>query len=115
MLLMFILLLHIRLMMLVILMKWQVLHNIAVAEYFRDGCTDPQKLLDVLEKVKGPDRGAHPDQRRGESRVRSGAPWHTRVHQSPHLRTRCGMRPRSKEMQCSKLHLVVVPNAFGID
>eukprot|EP01018_Ginkgo_biloba_P037330 Gb_09722 [translate_table: standard] len=30
----------------------KVLHNIAVAEYFRDGCTDPQKLLDVLEKVK---------------------------------------------------------------
>ncbi|KAG6549039.1 hypothetical protein Mapa_009482 [Marchantia paleacea] len=31
----------------------KVLHNIAVAEYNRDGCTDPQKLLDVLAKVKG--------------------------------------------------------------
>nr|CAD1823108.1 unnamed protein product [Ananas comosus var. bracteatus] len=30
----------------------KVLHNIAVAEYFRDGCPDPKKLLDVLEKVK---------------------------------------------------------------
>lgn len=29
-----------------------MLHNIAVAEYFRDGCTDPQKLLDILLKVK---------------------------------------------------------------
>ncbi|CAM6122213.1 unnamed protein product [Calypogeia fissa] len=31
----------------------KVLHNIAVAEYYRDGCTEPQKLLDVLAKVKG--------------------------------------------------------------
>ncbi|XP_043724581.1 CCR4-NOT transcription complex subunit 10-like isoform X1 [Telopea speciosissima] len=30
----------------------KVLHNIAVAEYFRDGCYDPRKLLDVLNKVK---------------------------------------------------------------
>ncbi|XP_073004163.1 uncharacterized protein [Typha latifolia] len=30
----------------------KVLHNIAVAEYFRDGCPDPRKLLDVLGKVK---------------------------------------------------------------
>ncbi|ONK70336.1 uncharacterized protein A4U43_C05F32680 [Asparagus officinalis] len=30
----------------------KVLHNLAVAEYFRDGCTDPRKLLDVLNKVK---------------------------------------------------------------
>lgn len=31
---------------------WQVIHNIAVAEYFRDGCSDPRKLLEVLNKVK---------------------------------------------------------------
>ncbi|XP_042441029.1 CCR4-NOT transcription complex subunit 10-like isoform X1 [Zingiber officinale] len=30
----------------------KVLHNIAVAEYFRDGCTDPRNLLDALNKVK---------------------------------------------------------------
>ncbi|XP_042480221.1 CCR4-NOT transcription complex subunit 10-like [Macadamia integrifolia] len=30
----------------------KVLHNLAVAEYFRDGCSDPRKLLDVLNKVK---------------------------------------------------------------
>ncbi|KAG1327921.1 CCR4-NOT transcription complex subunit 10 [Cocos nucifera] len=30
----------------------KVLHNIAVAEYFHDGCSDPAKLLDVLNKVK---------------------------------------------------------------
>lgn len=30
----------------------KVLHNIAVAECFRDGCSDPRKLLDVLSKVK---------------------------------------------------------------
>ncbi|MCO5555539.1 hypothetical protein L7F22_009084 [Adiantum nelumboides] len=30
----------------------KVLHNIAVVEYFRDGCSDPQKLLDLLSKVK---------------------------------------------------------------
>jgi CCR4-NOT transcription complex subunit 10 len=28
-------------------------HNIAVAEYYRDGCSDPQKLLEVLVQVKG--------------------------------------------------------------
>ncbi|KAG6492957.1 hypothetical protein ZIOFF_047928 [Zingiber officinale] len=28
----------------------QVLHNIVVAEYFRDGCTDPRNLLDALNK-----------------------------------------------------------------
>ncbi|XP_077215128.1 uncharacterized protein LOC143849810 isoform X2 [Tasmannia lanceolata] len=31
----------------------KVVHNIAVAEYFRDGCFDPRKLLEVLNKVKG--------------------------------------------------------------
>lgn len=30
----------------------KVLHNIAVAEYFRDGCSDPRCLLDVFHKVK---------------------------------------------------------------
>ncbi|XP_048227653.1 CCR4-NOT transcription complex subunit 10 isoform X2 [Ricinus communis] len=30
----------------------KVLHNIAIAEYFRDGCSDPKKLLDVLNNVK---------------------------------------------------------------
>ncbi|KAJ4959212.1 hypothetical protein NE237_026323 [Protea cynaroides] len=30
----------------------KVVHNIAVAEYFRDGCSDPRKLLEVLNKVK---------------------------------------------------------------
>jgi hypothetical protein len=32
--------------------SWQVRHNIAVAEYYRDGCTNPQKLLEVLAQVK---------------------------------------------------------------
>lgn len=30
----------------------KVLHNIAIAEYFRDGCSDPKKLLEVLNSVK---------------------------------------------------------------
>ncbi|KAK6941696.1 hypothetical protein RJ641_027073 [Dillenia turbinata] len=30
----------------------KVLHNIAIAEYFRDGCSDPRKLLEALNKVK---------------------------------------------------------------
>ncbi|XVE63680.1 hypothetical protein DITRI_Ditri07aG0039000 [Diplodiscus trichospermus] len=30
----------------------KVLHNIAIAEFFRDGCSDPKKLLDVLNHVK---------------------------------------------------------------
>ncbi|XP_010250204.1 PREDICTED: CCR4-NOT transcription complex subunit 10-B-like [Nelumbo nucifera] len=30
----------------------KVLHNIAVAEYFQEGCFDPRKLLEVLNKVK---------------------------------------------------------------
>lgn len=30
----------------------KVLHNIAIAEYFRDGCSDPKKLLEVLNYVK---------------------------------------------------------------
>ncbi|KAK1316859.1 hypothetical protein QJS10_CPA05g01388 [Acorus calamus] len=30
----------------------KVLHNIVVSEYFRDGCSDPRKLLDVFNKVK---------------------------------------------------------------
>ncbi|KAI3410608.1 uncharacterized protein J3R85_018695 [Psidium guajava] len=30
----------------------KVLHNIAVAEYFRDGCSDPRRLLEVLDNVK---------------------------------------------------------------
>lgn len=30
----------------------KVLHNIAIAEYFRDGCSDPKKLLEVLNNVK---------------------------------------------------------------
>uniref|UniRef100_A0A2P2L4Z7 CCR4-NOT transcription complex subunit 10 n=2 Tax=Rhizophora mucronata TaxID=61149 RepID=A0A2P2L4Z7_RHIMU len=30
----------------------KVLHNIAIAEYFRDGCSNPRKLLDVLNNVK---------------------------------------------------------------
>ncbi|MBA0754850.1 hypothetical protein Gogos_020147, partial [Gossypium gossypioides] len=29
-----------------------VLHNIAIAEFFRDGCSDPKKLLEVLNNVK---------------------------------------------------------------
>lgn len=31
---------------------FQILHNIAVAEYFRDGCPDARKLLAILNKVK---------------------------------------------------------------
>lgn len=30
----------------------KVLHNIAIAEYCREGCTEPEKLLRVLSKVK---------------------------------------------------------------
>ncbi|CAI0542767.1 unnamed protein product [Linum tenue] len=30
----------------------KVLHNIAIAEYFRDGCSNPKKLLDLLNSVK---------------------------------------------------------------
>lgn len=30
----------------------KILHNIAIAEYFRDGCTDPKKLLEALNNVK---------------------------------------------------------------
>ncbi|KAE7998931.1 hypothetical protein FH972_003424 [Carpinus fangiana] len=30
----------------------KVLHNIAISEYFRDGCSDPKKLLEVLNSVK---------------------------------------------------------------
>ncbi|KAF7806430.1 CCR4-NOT transcription complex subunit 10 isoform X1 [Senna tora] len=30
----------------------KVLHNIAIAEYFRDGCSDPRKLIEVLNGVK---------------------------------------------------------------
>ncbi|XP_056163505.1 uncharacterized protein LOC130136922 isoform X1 [Syzygium oleosum] len=33
------------------LKMYQVLHNIAVAEYFRDGCSDPRRLLEVLNNV----------------------------------------------------------------
>ncbi|KAE8687101.1 36.4 kDa proline-rich protein-like [Hibiscus syriacus] len=30
----------------------KILHNIAIAEFFRDGCSDPKKLLEVLSNVK---------------------------------------------------------------
>ncbi|KAK8660909.1 hypothetical protein V6N13_051816 [Hibiscus sabdariffa] len=30
----------------------KVLHNIAIAEFFRDGCSNPKKLLEVLNNVK---------------------------------------------------------------
>lgn len=30
----------------------KILHNIAIVEYFRDGCTDPKKLLEALNNVK---------------------------------------------------------------
>ncbi|KAK8523561.1 hypothetical protein V6N13_113507 [Hibiscus sabdariffa] len=30
----------------------KVLHNIAIAEFFRDGCSDPKKLLEILNNVK---------------------------------------------------------------
>ncbi|XP_054821249.1 uncharacterized protein LOC129320092 [Prosopis cineraria] len=30
----------------------KVLHNIAIAEFFRDGCSDPQKLIELLNGVK---------------------------------------------------------------
>lgn len=30
----------------------KVIHNIVVAEYFKDGCSDPRKVLEVLNKVK---------------------------------------------------------------
>uniref|UniRef100_A0A5B6ZS72 Putative CCR4-NOT transcription complex subunit 10 n=1 Tax=Davidia involucrata TaxID=16924 RepID=A0A5B6ZS72_DAVIN len=30
----------------------KILHNIAITEYFQDGCSDPKKLLEVLNNVK---------------------------------------------------------------
>ncbi|XP_057415826.1 uncharacterized protein LOC130710537 isoform X2 [Lotus japonicus] len=30
----------------------KVLHNIAIAEFFRDGCSDPKKLLEVIKGIK---------------------------------------------------------------
>ncbi|KAK7264886.1 hypothetical protein RJT34_32499 [Clitoria ternatea] len=30
----------------------KVLHNIAIAEFFRDGCSDPKKLLEVINSIK---------------------------------------------------------------
>lgn len=30
----------------------KILHNIAIAEYFQDGCSDPKRLLEVLTNVK---------------------------------------------------------------
>ncbi|KAI5416153.1 uncharacterized protein LOC127073506 isoform X2 [Lathyrus oleraceus] len=30
----------------------KVLHNIAIAEFFRDGCSDPKKLLEVIYNIK---------------------------------------------------------------
>ncbi|TKY54817.1 CCR4-NOT transcription complex subunit 10 [Spatholobus suberectus] len=30
----------------------KVLHNIAIAEFFRDGCSDPKKLLEVINGIK---------------------------------------------------------------
>ncbi|XP_073219481.1 uncharacterized protein [Cicer arietinum] len=30
----------------------KVLHNIAIAEFFRDGCSDPKKLLEVINNIK---------------------------------------------------------------
>ncbi|CAI8610411.1 unnamed protein product [Vicia faba] len=30
----------------------KVLHNIAIAEFFRDGCSDPKKLLEVIYSIK---------------------------------------------------------------
>jgi len=31
---------------------FQILHNIAVAEFFQDGCSDPKKLVEELISVK---------------------------------------------------------------
>lgn len=30
----------------------KVLHNVAILSYFKDGCSDPKKLLEVLESIK---------------------------------------------------------------
>ncbi|XP_073100084.1 uncharacterized protein [Elaeis guineensis] len=37
----------------------KILHNIAVAEYYHDGCPDPKKLLDVFKRVKRSEDLAH--------------------------------------------------------
>ncbi|XP_044464165.1 CCR4-NOT transcription complex subunit 10-B-like isoform X2 [Mangifera indica] len=37
----------------------KILHNIAIAEYCRDGCTDAKKLLDSLNNVKRSEELAH--------------------------------------------------------
>ncbi|KAJ4830079.1 hypothetical protein Tsubulata_027407 [Turnera subulata] len=31
---------------------YQIMHNIAIAEFLRDGCPDPKKLLEVLKRVE---------------------------------------------------------------
>lgn len=43
---------HWSLIIMLVLLLEQIRHNIAVAEYYRDGCTNPQKLLEVLAQVK---------------------------------------------------------------
>ncbi|XP_039027709.1 CCR4-NOT transcription complex subunit 10-like isoform X2 [Hibiscus syriacus] len=37
----------------------KILHNIAIAEFFWDGCSDPKKLLEVLKNVKRCEELAH--------------------------------------------------------
>ncbi|WOK91615.1 CCR4-NOT transcription complex subunit 10 isoform X1 [Canna indica] len=51
----------------------KVLHNIAVAEYFRDGCSNPRNLLDVLIKIKDQSEElAHSSESQSESGNGSG-------------------------------------------
>ncbi|KAK8595680.1 hypothetical protein V6N13_000376 [Hibiscus sabdariffa] len=50
----------------------KVLHNIAIVEYVRDGCSDPKKLLEALNNVKRCEELAHASGEQVESGSSSG-------------------------------------------
>ncbi|XP_050205088.1 uncharacterized protein LOC126655122 isoform X2 [Mercurialis annua] len=50
----------------------KVLHNIAIAECFRDGCSDPRKLLEVLNNVKKSEQLAQASREQVEATNTSG-------------------------------------------
>nr|KJB83204.1 hypothetical protein B456_013G235300 [Gossypium raimondii] len=45
----------------------KVLHNIAIAEFLRDGCSDPKKMLEVLNNIKRSEELAHASEEQVES------------------------------------------------
>ncbi|TYH12425.1 hypothetical protein ES288_A06G066100v1 [Gossypium darwinii] len=50
----------------------KVLHNIAIAEFFRDACSDPKKLLEVLNNVKRSEELVHASGEQAESGSNDG-------------------------------------------